>query len=492
MNKIQRQLRAADPVRIAELEVVSSHSVFDALFEEIVDDSFGIPSEVTTSDEAGIERGECILGGGHGRNHGRRRPLVAAIAGVAVLLLVVGGLVMQPLGHARQPGSRTATTRAKATTGPVSAPKWRLVSDIDSSWRTVSGLGYEPGLFLTCPTTSTCYVDNLQQGAPGTYSEIEVTNDSGNTWRSSDLPVTLSDATPLACVNADTCATLGLDTSGGAVFLETQDGGDTWADVAGPSQLTSTAGVTSLACTSAQSCIAVVSDPTGQSGAALAFVTNDGGGRWTDSNLPTDFVPGGLRGIQCFSAESCDVVGFYQSPDGSTGIPPGTVLYTSDDGATWATATVPPGLGPLSAVSCADPTDCVASFFGDDGSSSEILTSTDGGRSWSEATGSGLPAAMVTGLSCPAASECWAGGITCASGGSGGSGPIAVKLGPGAQGIVASTADGAQTWQTQQLPQGVLIVLDIACPSDTSCYALALQSPSSGSPASFVLLAYGS
>ena len=46
---------------------------------------------------------------------------------------------------------------------------------------------------------------------------------------------------------------------------------------------------------------------------------------------------------------------------------------------------VPPGLGPLGSVSCADSTDCVASFFGDDGSSSEILASTDGGQSWSEA-----------------------------------------------------------------------------------------------------------
>jgi hypothetical protein len=79
-----------------------------------------------------------------------------------------------------------------------------------------------------------------------------------------------------------------------------------------------------------------------------------------------------------------------------------------------------------------------------------------------------------------------------ASGGSAGSGPVAVKLGPGAQGVVASTADGGQSWQSQQLPQGVLAVFDIACPSDTNCYALAVQSPPSGSKAAFVLLAYGS
>jgi hypothetical protein len=105
-----------------------------------------------------------------------------------------------------------------------------------------------------------------------------------------------------------------------------------------------------------------------------------------------------------------------------------------------------------------------------------------------------LPAALITGLSCPTAGDCWAGGMVGAgSGGSDGSGgPIDVTLGPGAAGIVESSSDGGQTWQSQQLPQGVLTVLDITCPSDTSCYALALQTPSSGSPASVVLLTNGS
>jgi hypothetical protein len=56
---------------------------------------------------------------------------------------------------------------------------------------------------------------------------------------------------------------------------------------------------------------------------------------------------------------------------------------------------------------------------------------------------------------------------------------------------MASTSDGGQTWQGQQLPQGVLMVVDISCPSETNCYALADQSQSPGS-SRFVLLAYGS
>jgi photosystem II stability/assembly factor-like uncharacterized protein len=438
------------------------------------------PSIDEATATAGIKRLDAIFIGGPAQERGRRRSLAGAAIGVAALL-VVGALTLQSAGHSKQPGSRTAI-------GPVAAPKWRLVGDITSAWRTLS-LEYEPGLFLACPSTTACYADNLQEGAPGTYGEVEVTHDGGDTWQSSNLPVTLSGATPLACVDADTCATLGIDASGNATFVETTDGGATWHSVAGPSQLTSSMGVTVLACTTAESCVAIASDPAGQSGPALAFVTNDGGNTWTDANLPSDFVPGGL---QCVSAGNCIVTGFYQSPEGSSTTPPGTVLYSSDDGATWATATLPSDLGPLSSISCADSADCVASFFGDDGSSSEILISTDGGLSWSQASASGLPAEGITGISCPTASECWEAGIADASGGSAGSGTIAVRVGLGAQGIVASTADGGQTWQSQQLPQRVLVVLDIACPSSTNCYAVAAQQSSTGSQASYVLLAYGS
>ena len=277
MNRINRQLRTADPVRMAELEAASSHPVFDELLEDLMAGPPSFPSELTASDEAVNE----LLEPGLIRRpagHGHRRPLVAAIAGVAAVLVVVVALAVEPAGHSGHRVSSTGTTRGPATTAPLAAPKWRLVGDITPAWRTVSGLGYEPGLFLACPTTTTCYADNLlrpqpatatrQPGDPGSYSNVEVTHDGGNSWQQSNLPVTLSDATPLACVDAETCATLGIDPSGNATFLETSDGGGTWESVAGPNQLTSSIGVTVLACTTAESCVAVASDPADQSGAA--------------------------------------------------------------------------------------------------------------------------------------------------------------------------------------------------------------------------------
>jgi hypothetical protein len=74
------------------------------------------------------------------------------------------------------------------------------------------------------------------------------------------------------------------------------------------------------------------------------------------------------------------------------------------------------------------------------------------------------------------------------AGGPGGAGAFVISLGQ-AVGLVASTGDGGQSWKDAGLPKGVLAVVDISCPSSTSCYALAFQRPSSGS-GTFVLLAY--
>jgi photosystem II stability/assembly factor-like uncharacterized protein len=488
MNKIHRQLRTLDPVRMTDLEAASAHPVFEDLFADIVAEPRGVLSEVSTAGESVVQPVEVILTGDHAQRRGRRRMLVAAAVSGAVLL-ITGALALPSLGRSGPSGSRTAT-------GPVRAPKWQLVGDISSSWRTASVVGNQPAVSLVCPTTTTCYATDLQPGR--TFAEIEVTHDGGDTWKPSNLPVRWSAGTPLACVNAGRCAALGVDAAGHATFLKTSDGGATWSSVPGPSQLPPSVADTVLACSDAESCIAIASGPAGQLGTAEAFMTNDGGSTWTTSKLPSAFVPAGL---QCFSGKDCVLGGRYKSPpDGSSTAPNGPILYSTDDGATWAAAAVPPGLRLLSSLSCADSTTCVA-IFAIDGprqqaeqpkSLNEVLTSTDGGRSWSQANASALPTAMISGLSCPKDSECWASGVEeGVSGAPAGKDTSPVKVDVSFQGIVASTADGGQTWQDQQLPHGVQNVLDISCATDTNCYALAAQSPSGGSQASFVLLAYG-
>jgi photosystem II stability/assembly factor-like uncharacterized protein len=429
---------------------------------------------------------EIIKRGRMQARHQRNR-LVTMVTLVALVLGGTGAFVSSRIGT---PPSRPSPNAVRGHVSPPrTAPGWRLVADINPAWRAVQAAGFEAGFSLVCPSTSTCYAENLP--ASGMQAEVEVTNDGGNTWKPSELPVTLSSPTRLACVDADTCAILGNDGAGNATFLETTDGGQSWTASPGPSDLTSLAGLTELSCTTAASCVALSFDPSGASGAAEAYTTDDGGDTWSESTLPPDFVPGAL---QCVLASTCVATGFFQSPDGSKTAPAGTVLYSTDSGVTWATASLPTAslttLGAFTRLSCADSSDCMASFFGKGSAARrDVLVSSDGGESWSQPEASGLGDDFISGVSCPTALQCWASGIALPDE-SGASGRVLAR-----EGMISSTSDGGETWQNAQLPAGVGPVADISCPTAVNCYALAFAPPAAGGtarPLTSVLLAYGS
>jgi len=455
-----RELRTEAPPPSPEAWANARSALERAVLEER---DTRVPSSLRLRDRAADRRGPRLV--------------VSSVLAAAVVVLVVVLVVALGLGAPKGGGHQESATRGQH--GLVH-PTWKLVGDVSSSWRVLPSLGYQPGFFLSCPTPSTCYAGNLTARETGSYSEFEVTHDGGNTWQQANLPVTLSGAAPLSCVDAGTCATLGIDGSGRSSFLETTDGGESWVTVAGPSQLSSI-GIARLSCTSAAACVAVVKGPKGSTGTAAVFITSNGGGTWTESPLPAGFSP---RTLQCFSSRACVAAGVSRSPQGNVG----TILYSTDGGATWASASVPSGLGPAISLSCADSSDCLASqpaiqcatsacSIDENRAATQMLASTDGGASWTLAGVTGLPSGVQTiGLSCPGTSNCWAGGFD-TSGNS------------GAQGFIASTADSGETWQQAQLPQGIAVVGDVECPTSTACYALAIQRSVPGS-ASVVLLAY--
>jgi photosystem II stability/assembly factor-like uncharacterized protein len=226
----------------------------------------------------------------------------------------------------------------------------------------------------------------------------------------------------------------------------------------------------------------------GQVGGASAYVTGDGGDTWSASSLPAGFFPSAL---QCTSLGTCVASGF-QVPNGTPEMTGGTILYTIDDGSTWSAAIVPSGLSAFNSLSCAESGSCRAVFSAVGGSPTEVLSSTDGGRTWVAGVASGfLTEGVVMSLSCPDAAHCWVSGVSRQTSSSGISTAIDLHT---ASGFVGSTSDSGETWQGAQLPQGVGALLGVSCPKASSCYAVGLKQVqrSSNTPQPFVLLAYGS
>lgn len=449
-------------------------------------------------DDEQLDRMLAAAVGRSGRLRLRRHRLRAVVsaAGTAAIVALAASLTTL---HGPRPAAPHATPTTGSTAVRPTAPQWRLVGDVSPSWHEVGGLSGDPGLALSCPGVDTCYAANSNWGAGG-VSSVEVTTDGGASWTSSKLPVALLGPTHIVCAAVGTCALLGLSGTvscpdsnlcqvtgnPSSTFEETTDGGASWTSHPGPTEMTSFIGLTAMACPSAASCVAVESDGSGPTGAAETFVTTDGGQTWKAEPMQDGFVP---RELRCSSVADCFVTGFYQSPAGSQTAPSGAVLYTADSGTTWAAASYPSGLGAFGATSCATATDCLGTFAGSAGQSTDVLSSIDGGRSWSPLPASGLPGGVVLSTACPTTQQCWAAGLTDAQ-----ASGNAITVPDSAAGLIASTSDGGQTWQTVPAPDGVIQVASLSCPSTTDCYALAFEkSTSAGGPFfTVVMLRYGS
>jgi hypothetical protein len=426
------------------------------------------------------------------RHSRRRRRSITGTVVLASVAAVVGMSVLRFESPGAGSAGRITAATAPRPTRPVAAPSWKLVSDLNPpSWQAPSASGYTSGKDLTCPTATTCYLEDLTSGS-GAYPfvgpsapQVEVTHDGGASFQQSALPSGVVPSTALDCVGADTCAMLGRSSDGTSVFLTTDDGGETWSSLAGPESSPPSADFKSVSCTTAKSCVAVGSIDMG-SGAGVAAVTSNGGASWSVSDIAGDFSP---LSVQCVAGGNCIASGY----DTGGSDPTGAVFFSSDGGVSWTSAalptTGPASIGPVSSLSCGDPSDCLASTFpANEPLTSDVLVSTDGGHNWLLAPAKGLESSMLSSTSCATSSYCWASGSAIPSSSRY---PIAVGS---LQPLLTVTDDQGASWTTAQLPTslGVNVVDAISCPSTSTCFALGYQSTQPGqTTGSFVFLSYG-
>jgi len=253
----------------------------------------------------------------------------------------------------------------------------RTSNDGGVTW-TPRASGAIEDLWAVSCTNSNCIV-------AGSFGTILTSTDNGTTWtrRVSGTPQFLYG---LSCVSSSLCVAVG---SSGAI-LTSNDIGLTWAlRTSGTVEF-----LYGVSCANGSLCVAV-----GSNGAILSSSNN--GVTWSTRVSGT---PQYLNGVSCFISNQCVAVG-----------DSGTILTTSDAGSTW-TSRMSGAPFYLNSVSCTNGSQCAAvggcssgTAFCGSAAGPDILTSNDGGLTWSSRTA--YTPDVPLSVSCTSNGQCVAAGF---------------------------------------------------------------------------------
>jgi hypothetical protein len=264
-----------------------------------------------------------------------------------------------------------------------------VVTLVGGVWTATSVEGPVPGGYgtyqwdisgIACLTV--CYPVGSEYlgGGPGAISEAAVVaSGSGTAWTAGLAPLP-ADADPntgadqLASVNGIACrssqctaAGTYVDTNGDKqAMLLTRSHGE-WAatepELPTGAATAPEAGLDSVACPAATSCVAVGTYTVAASGTTEGLIESGAAGSWTPAEAP---LPAGgvsiidLTGVACASSTVCSAVGTYETRSAARG------LLLNGAGSGWAATAAPHPTGGLAggaavrAVGCAATTTCIA------------------------------------------------------------------------------------------------------------------------------------
>jgi hypothetical protein len=294
---------------------------------------------------------------------------------------------------------------------------------------------------VSCSSASQCVAVGSYEDTAENEEGLLLT-DSGGSWTVAQAPLPANAAdfgsgalslSGVSCPSASQCVAVGgYQTTDGDLdrgLLLTDSGGSwTAAQAPVPANYADDAGLDGVSCLSASQCVAVGSYED-TSGDYVGLLLTDSGGSWTAAQAPlpanaTSPDEVSLTGVSCSSASQCVAVGTYEGNAEYEG------LLLTDSGGSWTAAQAPlpanaettannsgSGAYPFG-VSCSSASQCVAvGYYEDTASYWDGLVLTDSGGSWTAAQAP-VPAnadinasysktnALVTGVSCPSASQC--------------------------------------------------------------------------------------
>jgi len=359
-----------------------------------------------------------------------------------------------------------AGTSPTASGGPTSSPAsslgpWQGTLTADPLPAPVQSLRA-----VACPVARRCWaVGSTTATARSSAGPALVASaDGGATWTPEAVPTAVGYLSAIACASVRACTAVGqvgLSGVGPGAVVTTTDGGATWALQTVPA---GTSDVTAVACRPGGRCTAL-----GVVAGRVTTLVPSSAGPW----LPTGPLPPAVSvatSLACTDGDHCWATAT-QAVD--VGHVIGVVAVTSDGGTTWALQQVPVGTGALQGIDCTRGTSADGHATGSGASCTAVgttatvlagtrtgqavvLTSADGGRSWTSDPVTATAADLLA-VSC-AAGPCAAVGTAVAS---------APKAG-----LVVLAASGggpAAVWRSATVAPVALPLTGVDCVSLSAC-----------------------
>ena len=361
------------------------------------------------------------------------------------------------------------TTRCVAIADYVTIPGGvELVSDDGgSSWRVVSSInlaGVANSLLsaraLSCPSPRACVV--VGTGLSG-WMFAATSTDGGASWVGSSLPVPLAGLRAVSCWSTKGCMAVGSISTLQGVAVVTLDAGRHWSLRELPP---GTPSLYAVSCPGAGACIAMSGGPGGLVGPyhVVALSTTDAGAHW---HVATVAASGSVPALACTGATTCWAVG------ATSGFSP-LAEVTRDGGRTWRAVPVARAVTGLVAVTCTDPSRCLALSTDtvhngvDLGSFVLRLVGTSGTASWQVVAH--LPLAWrLQGITCTTPKRCLIAAVS------------ATGSAPNWRGRILGSTDGGAHWRLlARSPDNYQALDAISCPTPGPCIGVGSGPPSSG------------
>jgi len=415
-----------------------------------------------------------------------RRSLAPLISVAAAVLVVVA--IAVPLAH----HPSTSATHSQPGTKPVELPRtWTLAGYISlPGWQVSAGgqalsTSQQFTTQLACPTVTTCYSAGENDASTDDNSEsvITVTHDGGATWQRSLNPENGIYFFGITCPTSITCMVAGEvpNTRQPPSLFTTTDGGRRWTSRPMPGDNIDSP---LLSCSSTTDCVVlgILLSPNGRTqNKSVLYVTSDGGRHWTTSAVPKGFLPSGQSALQCFPGGRCIAAG--TEATGRVLDQAAVMIYSTDGGVTWSSASAPPVSAIAGMMSCVDDQHCVSieqkDLHSGEQTESGVLVTDDGGQTWSSYRAHELDPAdnkktalNFDSISCSTASDCWTSGLLYESLCQG-SCPYAAS-----QGVIMATVNGGRSWSKEPLPTPptptlqYVSIYPMSCVTATVCFAV--------------------